>query len=214
MSSTLSRKLRDSGVRTLSCCVSMTNIDVGMADFQYHPDSNAHVAKLRRAMDDMNGMYLCLWSNVWNKFTALQCMNCVRILFHPNPWKCPRLCWQVWMKRPWNWTPLCWRYLKTKINSLIHNAAGLRTFPPPLFSRQAIPQGYKLVPSKSFFSLVLTSLFKFQGQYSVDGDDSYWWRDRRGEKMHDQHDALERLRPCSLLCSQTRGYVLPSLGPW
>jgi len=53
------------------------------------------------------------------------------------------------------------------------NAAGLRAFPPPLFSRQAIPQGYKFVPSKSFFCLVLTSLFKFQGQYSVDGDDSY-----------------------------------------
>jgi len=64
MLSTLSRKLRDSGVRTLSCCISMTNIDVGMADFQYHPDSNAHVAKLWRAMDNMNGMYLCLWSNV------------------------------------------------------------------------------------------------------------------------------------------------------
>jgi len=42
----------------------MANIDVGMADFQYHPDSNDPVAKLRRAMDDMNGMYLCLSSNV------------------------------------------------------------------------------------------------------------------------------------------------------
>jgi len=52
-------------------------------------------------------------------------------------------------------------------------ANDLRVFPPPLFSRQAIPQGYKFVPSKSFFCLVLTSLFKFQGQYSVDGDDSY-----------------------------------------
>lgn len=32
------------------------------------------------------------------------------------------------------------------------NAGGLRAFPPPLFSRQAIPQGYKFVPSKGSFN--------------------------------------------------------------
>lgn len=33
----------------------------GMADYQYQPDINDPVAKLRTAMDNMDGMTLCIF---------------------------------------------------------------------------------------------------------------------------------------------------------
>ncbi len=174
MSLALSQKLPDSGVRTLSCrIVSVVNGGIGMADFQYHPDSDDPVTKLRMAMDDMNGMYFC---------ERLRQVNCPAVdelcsySIPPEPVDISPTPQTSLDETAMNLDPTLLA-ISQNGNELVQtsDAKGLRAFPPPLFSRQAIPQGYKFVFLRKYGSdcLVLTSLFKFQGQYGIDGDNNY-----------------------------------------
>ena len=78
--------------------------------------------------------------------------------------------------------------------------SNLRLFPPPIFSRQGIPQNYKYVspPTQCFFLFRLRStdrgsVFQFQGEPDVH---RYYFRRRdngRGEGEAYQQGALEGL---------------------
>lgn len=59
-------------------------------------------------------------------------------------------------------------------------ASTLRLFPPPLFSRQTIPQGYKCVPSSCLACGGWLTRGQLQGKHGVDAVDRSGRRNGRG----------------------------------
>ena len=111
-----------------------------MADFQYFPDMDDPVAKLRMAMNGMDGVATfsslldVLHSFIWLDIAETLCSysmsrglpaDSTPIIPEPDSNLDPQL---LELSQPVPLPP-----------------KGLRLFPPPLFSRQTIPQGYKFV---------------------------------------------------------------------
>jgi len=111
-----------------------------MADFQYFPDMDDPVAKLRMGMNEMDGVaifsppFCALHSSIWLDIVETLCSYSMSrglpadptpIIPEPDSNLDPQL---LDMSQPVPLPP-----------------KGLRLFPPPLFSRQTIPQGYKFV---------------------------------------------------------------------
>jgi len=112
-----------------------------MADFQYFPDMEDPVAKLRMAMNKMDGMtafsshfFFALNSFMWLDIVETLCSYSMS---HGPPANSPAI-----IPEPdSNLDP----QLLDMSQPVPSPSKGLRLFPPPLFSRQTIPQGYKFV---------------------------------------------------------------------
>lgn len=72
--------------------------------------------------------------------------------------------------------------------------SNLRLFPPPLFSRQSVPQNYKYARSSlRFHTSVLKAAVQFQGKSRLCRCHQRGRRDRGGEKEAHQQDEMARL---------------------
>ena len=110
---------------------------LGMVDYQCFPDMDDPVAKLRMAMANMDGKtsshFFVLATQSYGSVETLCSYsmsrgppaNSAAIIPEPDSNLDPQL---------------------LQSSSVSLPPRGLRIFPPPLFSRQTIPQGYKFVP--------------------------------------------------------------------
>lgn len=119
-------------------------LNKGMIDYQYFPNVDDPVAKLRSAMDNMDGMCdssisLCILKSY--VFVSVEALCSYTIPKENKGHKLPATS----SKKPAdvNLDPQLLGISDTPDNHTAHS--GLRLFPPPLFSRQAVPQGYKSV---------------------------------------------------------------------
>ncbi|KIM42935.1 hypothetical protein M413DRAFT_70152 [Hebeloma cylindrosporum] len=109
-----------------------------MADFQYFPDMNDPVAKLRMAMNKMDVEALCSYSMAHGPPA-----DSTPIIPEPDSNLDPQL---LGMSQPVAPLP----------------PKGLRLFPPPLFSRQTIPQGYNFKANTA--SMISTTVDEETGE--------------------------------------------------
>ena len=112
---------------------------IGMADFQYKPDMSDPIAQLRLAMDRMDGEYvqpipdrLLLAHSTYQGYLVKAIMN----------YKIPPEKEDYTIPAPGIYTEsnLDPQLSGESSNNFISN---LRMFPPPIFSRQAIPHLYQ-----------------------------------------------------------------------
>ena len=125
-----------SAVVLASCCASMAKFDAGMADFQYLPDMNDPVAKLRMAMKNWDGQpfFMFIADADWTLVNGL------------HSYIIPVETLNTSMPCGSHSVPMD---LDSEVVNIsldqMETGPRLRAFPPPLFSRQGIPQGYRCV---------------------------------------------------------------------
>lgn len=118
-----------------------------MVDYQYFPDMDDSVTKLRLAMDNMDGMCFTRSSILILKsifFVSVQALCSYTIPKEDKAYK-PIPATISTKPADVNLDPQLLGISQQCDTS--DNYSGLRLFPPPLFSRQGIPQGYKYIYS-------------------------------------------------------------------
>lgn len=146
---------------------------LGMVDYQYQPDMNDPVVKLRLAMDNMDGRF---------KF----CSCAVRFVIHCSFSVEALRTYAIPEEKADYIAPSCETAeahmdIDVNIDPQLMGSTGyqstfnppmksnLRLFPPPLFSRQTIPQGYKFVLFFLSDHCEIISGNQFQVQHCIDG---------------------------------------------
>lgn len=160
-----------------------------MADFQYQPDMTDPVAKLRSAMDTMDGEHHCFGVRQYTDGEG----NLVEgILKYHIP---PETEEYIIAEADPNAMDIDPQLLDegggegTSLST--KTMSNLRLFPPPLFSRQGVPQNYKCAVQVLMRNHLTDAPLQLQGQYCFRRDHrrrrGYW----RGEEEANKPYALE-----------------------
>ena len=165
-----------------------------MVDYQYLPDMDDPLAKLRLAMDNMDGIYLSL-----SRFDPLFTSSVETI----HAYKIPDILSDkepstqfVQPAEDANLDPQLLA-LSPKSQQNTVTRSNLRLFPPPLFSRQTIPQGYKFRGLPFSPSVCLTHPHtQLQRKFCVHGIHLGGRGDGRREEAAYQQNALEGIWSC------------------
>lgn len=131
-----------------------------MADYQYLPDMNDPVSKLRMAMNSMDGLepyrFLADFFFLANTYPSLlvDTLRSYTIPHEPKGGESRSTSPIVVDETLTNLDPQLLSISQDQ--KQVGSSSKLRAFPPPLFSRQAIPQGYKSLNLSPFNILILT----------------------------------------------------------
>ena len=141
-----------------------------MADYQFQPDMNDPVAKLRMAMSNMDGKPGDSIPPKTIDFYKLGSVDAIRQYTIPEERED-----YVVAKDP---TAM---EIDPELTGGVPQAtkSNLRLFPPPLFSRQSIPQNYKYSTASTLWSFYLNNTRQLQKQSHVCGHHHHRRRDRR-----------------------------------
>jgi general transcription factor 3C polypeptide 5 (transcription factor C subunit 1) len=158
-----------------------------MADFQYLPDMDDPIAKLRMAMNDMDGAPSSPCSLQRLIYNLVDGLRSYTIPAEPS---------DIQMSSstshgrehamPMNLDPELVQMSMDQLEVSPPYERSLRAFPPPLFSRQGIPQGYKCVTVFIDADLTSKTSMKFQGKSGICENHNYRRGDWRGTETDDQ----------------------------
>ncbi|CAK5276014.1 unnamed protein product [Mycena citricolor] len=130
-----------------------------MADYQYQPDANDPVTKLRTAMDIMDGIGTCSFSSQICSFRTVETLRSYSMPAERAEYLVPVMSPEsssTDMNAMTNLDPALERTPDDAEAQRQPRQSNLRLFPPPLFSRQALPQPYnfKANPASMVTSIV------------------------------------------------------------